>query len=192
MMMAYFRQVYAVNTAGQPLSSLSGRVYHIDDVAGSSPLPVTGGDGIPISLVSISDFGVNQSFAVENETQVRWISEDGEQHAIFESLQGMEETARAAEATADTAVRQVAEFLSQVGVPGGVAALNPEGDVVDANDDVVGNDVRRKGAVTWAYGSTTIRPTSSRDVMVLWITDGPAPVNALPGIDYWLNGGVIK
>ena len=77
-----------------------------------------------------------------------------------------------------------------MGVPGGISALNSEGNVVDANGDVVGNDTRRSGAVIFASGAMTARPTQSPDVMVLWLTDGAPPVNAMPGVDYWLNGGV--
>lgn len=191
--MANFRQIFVVDEAGQPVSGTRGRIYDVDDVDGASPLEeVTGGDGVPITFVDISESGVNQAFAVPDRTRVRWISEDGLTHVIFESLDAMEERAAAAEATAVTAVQQVAEFLSQVGTPGGVAALNAEGDVVDANDDVVGNEVRRAGALAWAYGSATPRPTASREVMVVWLTEGPAPLNAIPGIDLWMNGGVIQ
>lgn len=190
--MAYFRQVYVVSEAGQPLVSARGRIFAASDINGEHPLPVTGGDGIPITFVEISDVGVNQVFEVEDHTQVRWISEDGQVHAFFESLEGMEERAASAEATASTAVQQVADFQGNVGVPGGIAALNSEGNVVDANDDVVGNDTRRTGAVIHAFGSQSARPTASPDVMVLWITEGDPPINARPGVDYWLNGGVIQ
>ena len=188
--MTYFRQVYAVSESGQPLASARGRIFAAGDVGGVDPLPTMGADGIPITFVEISDVGVNQAFEVEGHTQVRWISEDGEVHAFFESLEGMEEVARAAEATSSTAVQQVSEVVGLVGIPGGIAALNSEGNVVDANDDVVGNDTRRSGAVIFATGATSARPTQSRDVMVLWLTDGTPPVNAMPGVDYWLNGGV--
>ena len=188
--MAYFRQVYAVSEAGQPIAGARGRVYDIDDVDGTDPLAATDAAGIPIATVEISDLGVNQLFAVEDHTQVRWISEDGLVHAVFESLEGMEERAAEARATSETAVQQVSEVVGLVGIPGGIAALNSEGNVVDANGDVVGNDTRRSGAVVFASGATTARPTQSPDVMVLWLTDGTPPVNAIPGVDYWLNGGV--
>ena len=188
--MAYFRQVYAVSESGQPLASARGRIFAADDVSGVDPLPTVGADGIPITFVEISDVGVNQAFGVEGHTQVRWISEDGEVHAFFESLEGMEERAAEARATSETAVQQVSEVVGLVGVPGGIAALNPEGNVVDANGDVIGNDTRRSGAVVFASGAQTARPTQSRDVMVLWLTDGTPPANAMPGVDYWLNGGV--
>lgn len=190
--MAYFRQVYAVSESGQPIAGARGRVYDINDVDGTTPLAATDAAGIPIATVEISDLGVNQLFAVEDHTQVRWISEDGLVHAVFESLEGMEERAASADATAASAIQQVADFLSQLGVPGGIAALNSEGNVVDANNDVIGNDTRRSGAVVFATGAQTARPTVSPDVMVLWVTEGDAPVNARPGVDYWLNGGVIQ
>lgn len=190
--MALFRQVYVVDTNGIPVAGIEGRIYDVDDSAGAAPLPTVDASDIPIALVSISDQGVNQSFYVEDRTQVRWISEDGLTSVIFESLEGMEEKAASADATASTAVQQVADFQNNVGVPGGIAALNSEGNVVDANDDVVGNDTRRTGAVIHAFGSQSARPTASPDVMVLWITEGDPPINARPGVDYWLNGGVIQ
>lgn len=186
--MAIFRQVYAVDTNGQPVAAGNGRIFDIEDTGGLSPLVVTDASGVPMATVSITEAGVNQAFVVEDRTQVRWISEDGLVNVIFESLSGMEERAATAEATAATAVQQVAELVNLLGVPGGIAALNAEGNVVDANDDVIGNDTRRRGAVIWAEGHATARPTQSRDVMVLWLTDGTAPVNAVPGVDYWLNG----
>src|SRR5699024_11607667 len=63
---------------------------------------------------------------------------------------------------------QVSEMASRVGVPGGIAGLNSDGNVIDANSDVIGNDTRRAGAVIFAQGADTARPTTSRDVMVLW------------------------
>lgn len=188
--MAIFRQKLVVDEAGQPVSGESGRIYDLDDTEGATPLSVVDAGGIPIVLVEISDVGVNQVFEVEDRTQVRWISEDGDIQVVFESLEGMEARAAAAEATAATAVQQVAEVVNLLGVPGGIAALNSEGNVVDANDDVIGNDTRRRGAVVAAYGSQTARPTQSRDVCVLWFTEGPAPVGAVPGVDYWMNGSV--
>ena len=104
--MAYFRQVYAVSETGQPIAGARGRVYDIDDVDGVTPLEATDAAGIPIATVEISDLGVNQLFAVEDRTQVRWISEDGLVHAVFESLEGMEERAAEARATSETAVQQ--------------------------------------------------------------------------------------
>lgn len=190
--MALFRQSYVVDTNGVPISGMRGRIFAADDAAGEKPLPIVDAGSIPVAMVEISEAGVNQSFIVEDHTQVRWISEDGLTHAIMESLEGMEERAAEARATAASAVAQVADFLSQLGVPGGIAALNSEGNVVDANSDVVGNDTRRPGAVVFATGSQTARPTVSPDVMVLWITEGDPPVNARPGVDYWLNGGVIQ
>lgn len=186
--MAIFRQKYVVDEAGQPVSGVSGRIYDLDDTDGTTPLSVVDAGGVPIVLLEIPESGVNPVFEVEDRTQVRWISEDGDIQVIFESLEGMEERAAAAEATAATAVQQVAELVNLLGVPGGIAALNAEGNVVDANDDVIGNDTRRRGAVIWAEGHATARPTQSPDVMVMWITDGTAPVNAVPGVDYWLNG----
>ena len=190
--MALFRQSYVVDTNGVPVAGMRGRIYAADDAAGERPLEVVDAGSIPVAMIEVSEAGVNQSFIVEDHTQVRWISEDGLTHAIMESLDGMEERAAEARATASTAVAQVSNFLSQVGVPGGIAALNPEGNVVDANNDVVGNDTRRSGAVVFASGAQTARPTVSPDVMVLWITDGTPPANARPGVDYWLNGGVIQ
>lgn len=188
--MATFRQKLVVDEGGQFVAGVSGRIYDIEDVAGATPLDVLDAAGVPIVLLQIPDSGINPSFEVEDRTQVRWISEDGNTQVIFESLEGMEERAAQAEATAATAVQQVGQFVNLLGVPGGVAALNSEGNVVDANDDVVGNDTRRAGAVIAAYGSQTTRPTQSRDVCVLWFTEGPAPVGAVPGVDYWMNGSV--
>lgn len=190
--MAIFRQVYAVDTNGQPVAAGNGRIFDVEDTGGELPLVVTDASGVPMATVSITEAGVSQAFVVEDHTQVRWISENGEIHVIFESLSGMEETARSAEATALSVLDQIARFLESVGAPGGVAALNSEGEVVNADADVIGNDTRRPGAVTWAYGSTAVRPTASREVMVIWITEGPAPVNALAGVDIWFNGGVVR
>ena len=190
--MALFRQVYVVDVNGDPIASDSGVIYDVDDTEGTAPLVVHDTAGVPMATVSISDHGVNQAFVVADRARVRWISSSGDAEAIFESLDALEGFASGAEATALSALSQVADFLSQLGVPGGIAALNSEGHVVDANDDVVGNDTRRSGAVVFATGSQTARPTVSPDVMVLWITEGEPPVNARPGVDYWLNGGVIQ
>ena len=191
--MALFRQVFAVDTNGVPVAGASGTIHPVDDTVGATPpLAITDTAGVPMATVAISDAGVNQAFLVDDHTQVRWVSEDKQAHVIFESLEAMEARAASAEATALSALSQVTEFLNQVGVPGGVAALNSEGHVVDANAEIVGNDTRRAGAVVWAYGSTTPRPTGSRDVMVIWVTEGPSPVNAVPGVDVHLNAGVIR
>lgn len=190
--MALFRQIYVVDTNGQPVTGQAGRIFAVADTGGTTPLSVTDAAGIPMTTVSVSDRGVNQAFVVADQTQVRWISADGTQHVIFESLDAMEERAASAVQTAQSALGQVGAFLQQVGVPGGVAALNAEGNVVDANDDVVGNDTRRAGAVIYQVGANAQRPTQSREVMVLWITDGTEPADAIPGLDYWLNAGVVK
>ena len=190
--MTTFRQKYTVDVNGLPVVNLRGRIYDIDDTEGGTPLPVTDVGGVPMALVEVTELGVSQAFVVEDRTQVRWISEDGQVHVIFESLEGMEAKAASAVATAESALQQMSQFMSRVGVPGGVAALNPEGNVVDADANVVGNDTRRPGSVVFAVGSTTVRPTGSRDVMVLWITEGPEPINAVPGIDVWINGVVVS
>ena len=104
----------------------------------------------------------------------------------------MEERAASAVETALSALSQVTEMANRVGVPGGIAGLNSEGNVTDANADVVGNDTRREGAVIFAQGATTARPTQSREVMVLWLTDGTPPVNAIGGIDVWMNEGRVQ
>lgn len=190
--MALFRQVYVVDVNGDPVAGDSGVIYDVDDTEGRAPLIVHDTAGVPMATVSISDHGVNQAFVVADRARVRWISSSGDSEVIFESLDALEGFASGAEATALSALSQVTEFLNQVGVPGGVAALNSEGHVVDANAEIVGNDTRRAGAVVWAYGSTTPRPTGSRDVMVIWVTEGPTPANAVPGIDVHLNAGVIR
>src|SRR5699024_10308568 len=132
------------------------------------------------------------AFVVPDRTQVLWISDDGTRHVIIESLDAMEERAASAVETAESALGQVAEMANRVGVPGGIAGLNSEGNVVDANSDVVGNATRRSVAVMLAQGADVAGPTTARDVMVLWLTDGAAAGNSIPGTDMWLNGGMIQ
>lgn len=192
MIMATFKQTFAVDTNGIPVADAVGTIHDLSDTEALTPLAVTDLSGIPMATVSISASGVNQAFVVDDRTQVLWISNDKTLHVIIESLDAMEERAASAVETASSALGQVSEMANRVGVPGGIAGLNSEGNVIDANSDVVGNDTRRTGAVIFAQGADTARPTASRDVMVLWTTEGGAPVNALAGVDVWINGGMIQ
>lgn len=192
MIMATFKQTFAVDTNGIPVADAVGTIHDLSDTEALTPLAVTDLSGIPMATVSISASGVNQAFVVDDRTQVLWISSDKTLHVIIESLDAMEERAASAVETASSALGQVSEMANRVGVPGGIAGLNSEGNVIDANSDVVGNDTRRTGAVIFAQGADTARPTASRDVMVLWTTEGGAPVNALAGVDVWINGGMIQ
>lgn len=191
-MMALFKPTYCVDTNGIPVADDAGTIHDVADTEGAAPLAVEDPGGIPMATVSVSEAGVNQAFIVADRTQVLWISSDKARHVIIESLDAMEEKAAAAVETAASALGQVAEMANRVGIPGGIAGLNSEGNVIDANSDVVGNDTRRAGAVVFAQGADTARPTASRDVMVLWTTEGGAPVNALAGVDVWINGGMIQ
>src|SRR5699024_2790409 len=191
-MMATFKQTYCVDTNGIPVADAVGTIHDILDTGAEAPLEISDLGEVPMATVSISESGVNQAFVVPDRTQVLWISDDGTRHVIIESLDAMEERAASAVETAESALGQVAGRANGVGVPGGIAGLNSEGTVVDATSDVVGNDTRRSGAVIFAQGADTARPTTSRDVMVLWVTEGAAPANAIPGIDMWLNGGMIQ
>lgn len=190
--MAVFKPTYAVDTNGIPVADAVGTIHDVLDAEGGTPLSVEDPGGIPMATVSISSAGVSQGFVVADKTQVMWVSDDKLTHVIFESLDAMEERAASAVETASSALQQVGELVNRVGVPGGIAGLNSEGNVIDANADVVGNDTRRSGAVIFAQGADTVRPTGSRDVMVLWTTNGDEPVNALSGVDVWLNGGMIQ
>ena len=190
--MATFKPTYVVDTNGMPVVDQSGTIHDLLDTEATTPLAVQDLGGIPMAAVAISASGVNQAFVVEDRTQVLWISADRTQNAILESLDAMEEKAASAVETARSALSQVTEMANRVGVPGGIAGLNSEGDVTDANADVIGNDTRREGAVIFAQGATTARPTQSREVMVLWLTDGTPPVNAIAGIDVWMNEGRVQ
>lgn len=190
--MATFKPTYAVDTNGIPVADERGVIFDLDDTEGEFPLQVTDPGEIPMAAVSITEAGVSQAFVVEDRTQVLWISENGDRHVILESLDAMEEKAASAVETALSALSQVAEMANRVGVPGGIAGLNSEGNVIDANADVIGNDTRRSGAVIFAQGANTARPTGSRDVMVLWTTEGTPPVNAIPGVDLWVNRGMVQ
>ena len=190
--MATFKATYVVDTNGMPVIDQSGTIHDLLDTEATTPLAVQDLGGVPMAAVAISESGVNQAFVVEDRTQVLWISADRTQNAILESLDAMEEKAASAVETARSALSQVTEMANRVGVPGGIAGLNSEGDVTDANADVIGNDTRREGAVIFAQGSTTARPTQSREVMVLWLTDGTPPVNAIAGIDVWMNEGRVQ
>ena len=190
--MSTFKPTYVVDTNGIPVADAAGTIHDLSDTEALTPLAVTDLSGIPMATVSISASGVNQAFVVDDRTQVLWISNDKTLHVIIESLDAMEERAASAVETASSALGQVSEMANRVGVPGGIAGLNSEGNVIDANSDVVGNDTRRTGAVIFAQGADTARPTASRDVMVLWTTEGGAPVNALAGVDVWINGGMIQ
>lgn len=190
--MSTFKPTYVVDTNGMPVVDQSGTIHDLLDTEAATPLAVEDLSGIPMAAVTVSASGVNQAFVVEDRTQVLWISSDRTQSAIIESLDAMEERAASAVETAASALQQVTAMANRVGVPGGIAGLNSEGDVIDANADVIGNDTRRRGAVTFAQGANTPRPTTSRDVMVLWTTDGTPPVNAIGGIDVWLNRGLVQ
>ena len=190
--MATFKPTYVVDTNGMPVVDQSGTIHDLLDTEATIPLTVQDLGGIPMAAVTVSASGVNQAFVVEDRTQVLWISADRTQSAVLESLDAMEERAASAVETASSALSQVSEMANRVGVPGGIAGLNSEGNVIDANSDVIGNDTRRAGAVIFAQGADTARPTTSRDVMVLWTTGGGAPVNALAGVDVWINGGMIQ
>lgn len=190
--MSTFKPTYVVDTNGMPVFGQSGTIHDLLDTEAATPLQVEDLSGVPMATVAISEAGVNQAFVVDDRTQVLWISSDKTLHAIIESLDAMEERAASAVETASSALSQVSEMANRVGVPGGIAGLNSEGNVIDANSDVVGNDTRRAGAVIFAQGADTARPTASRDVMVLWTTEGGAPVNALAGVDVWINGGMIQ
>lgn len=190
--MSTFKPTYSVDTNGLPVIDQAGTIHDLLDTEGVAPLPVTDLAGVPMATVTISAAGVNQAFAVEDRTQVRWISADKLTNVIIESLDAMEERAASAVETASSALQQVSAIAGRVGVPGGIAGLNSEGNVTDANADVVGNDTRRQGAVIFAQGAETPRPTGARDVMVLWITDGLPPANAIAGVDVWVNGGMIQ
>lgn len=190
--MATFKQTYAVDTNGIPVADATGTIHAIEDTEGATPLAITDLAGVPMASVTISAAGVNQAFMVDDRTQVLWVATEGDVHVIIESLDAMEERAASAVETSESALQQVSEMANRVGVPGGIAGLNSEGSVVDANADVVGNDTRRQGAVIFAQGAETPRPTGSREVMVLWVTDGLPPANAIAGIDVWVNGGMIQ
>ena len=190
--MSTFKPTYVVDTNGIPVVDQSGTIHDLLDTEAATPLAVEDLSGIPMAAVTVSASGVNQAFVVEDRTQVLWISSDRTQSAIIESLDAMEERAASAVETALSALSQVTEMANRVGVPGGIAGLNSEGNVTDANADVVGNDTRREGAVIFAQGATTARPPQSREVMVLWLTDGTPPVNAIGGIDVWMNEGRIQ
>ena len=190
--MATFKPTYSVDTNGLPVADAVGTIHDILDTEAVTPLPVEDLSGIPMANVAISESGVNQAFVGADRTQVLWISTDRLVHVIMESLDAMEERAASAVETAESALGQVAEMANRVGVPGGIAGLNSEGNVIDADADVVGNDTRRAGAVIFAQGADTVRPTTSREVMVLWTTEGDPPANALPGVDVWINGGMIQ
>lgn len=190
--MATFRPTYTVDTNGVPVVDATGTIHAIEDTEGVTPLAVEDLSGIPMATVAISVAGVNQAFVVPDRTQVLWISTDKLTNVIIESLDAMEERAASSVETAASALQQVGELVGRVGAPGGIAGLNSEGSVVDANADVVGNDTRRQGAVIFAQGAETPRPTTSRDVMVLWTTEGLPPANAIAGIDVWVNGGMIQ
>lgn len=190
--MSTFKPTYSVDTNGIPVADAVGTIHDLLDTEGATPLPVTDTAGVPMATVAISAAGVNQAFVVKDRTQVLWVSTDKLTHVIIESLDAMEERAASAVETSASALQQVGELVNRVGVPGGIAGLNSEGSVVDANADVVGNDTRRAGSVIFAQGADTARPTGSRDVMVLWTTDGTEPVNALAGVDVWLNGRMIQ
>lgn len=191
--MATFKPTYTVDTNGLPVVDATGTIHDLLDTEGVTPLPVTDLAGIPMATVIISANSVNQAFVVADRTQVLWVSTDKTQSAILESLDAMEERAASAVETAASALQQVGELVGRVGTPGGIAGLNSEGNVIDANADVIGNDTRRAGTVIFAQGASTPRPTTSRDVMVLWTTEGKTqPVNAMPGVDVWLNGGMIQ
>ena len=190
--MSTFKPTYVVDTNGMPVVDQSGTIHDLIDTEAATPLAVEDLSGIPMAAVTVSASGVNQAFVVEDRTQVLWISSDRTQSAVLESLDAMEERAASAVETASSALSQVSEMANRVGVPGGIAGLNSEGNVIDANSDVIGNDTRRAGAVIFAQGADTARPTTSRDVMVLWTTEGGAPVNALAGVDVWINGGMIQ
>lgn len=192
MIMATFKQTFAVDTNGVPVSDAVGTIHDLADTEAATPLAVADLSGIPMATVTISAAGVNQAFVVDDRTQVLWVSNDRLTHVVIESLDAMEERAASAVETATSALSQVTTMADRVGVPGGIAGLNSEGNVMDANSDVVGNDTRRAGAVIFAQGANTARPTSSREVMVMWITDGTPPVNAIAGIDYWVNGGMVQ
>ena len=192
MIMATFKQTYVVDTNGMPVVDQSGTIHDLLDTEATAPLAITDLSGIPMAAVTVSASGVNQAFVVEDRTQVLWISADRTQSAVLESLDAMEERAASAVETALSALSQVTEMAARVGVPGGIAGLNSEGNVTDANSDVVGNDTRREGAVIFAQGANTARPTSSREVMVLWLTDGTPPANAIAGIDVWMNEGRVQ
>lgn len=190
--MATFRPTYSVDTNGLPVVDMLGTIHDLTDIAGATPLIVTDPAGVPLATVAITAAGVNQAFSVADKTQVLWVSRDKTRAVIIESLDAMEERAASAVETARAALQQVSAMASRVGVPGGIAGLNSEGNVTDANSDVVGNDTRRAGAVVWATGANTPRPTGSRDVMVIWVTDGNPPANAIAGIDVWMNGAMIQ
>lgn len=191
--MSTFKPTYVVDTNGMPVLGQSGTIHDLLDTEAVTPLQVEDLSGVPMATVAISEAGVNQAFVVPDRTQVLWISTDKLTNVIIESLDAMEERAASAVETAASALQQVGELVGRVGTPGGIAGLNSEGNVIDANSDVVGNDTRRTGAVIFAQGASTPRPTTSRDVMVLWTTEGKTqPVNAMPGVDVWLNGGMIQ
>lgn len=191
--MSVFKPMYAVDTNGLPVIDQAGTIHDLLDTEGVTPLAVEDLSGIPMATVTISVAGVNQAFVVPDRTQVLWISTDKLTNVIIESLDAMEERAASAVETAASALQQVGELVGRVGTPGGIAGLNSEGNVIDANADVIGNDTRRAGTVIFAQGASTPRPTTSRDVMVLWTTEGKTqPVNAMPGVDVWLNGGMIQ
>lgn len=192
--MAIFQQRYVVDTSGQPVASASGRIYATSDTTFTNPLAVTDLVGVPMTEVAISEIGVNVAFVVEDHMQVIWRSSDSSTTVLFESLDGMYEAAVSAREAAISSFLQAERFAGQLGVPGGFAGLNSEGDVTDADGNVVGNDTRRPGSVIWATGAQTPRPTASDRVLVIWVTDGEEPVNALPGVDIWANriGTVIS
>src|SRR5699024_10550716 len=190
--MATFKPTYSVDTNALPIADAVGLLYDILNTEAATPLPVEDLSGIPMANVAISESGVNQAFVVADRTQVLWISTDGLVHVVMESLDAMEERAASAVETAESALGQVAAMANRVGVPGGIAGLNSEGDGIEVVADVGGEDARRAGAVSVAQGADTVRPTTSREVTVLWTTEGDPPANALPGVDVWSNGGMIQ
>src|SRR5699024_6209544 len=152
LVMATFQPTYSVDTDRLPVAHAVGTLRDTLGAEAATPLPVEDRSGMPMANVAISEPGVNQAFVVADRTQVLWISTDGLVHVVMESLDAMEERAASAVETAESALGQVAEMANRVGVPGGIAGLNSEGNVIDADADVVGNDTRRAGAVIFAQG----------------------------------------
>lgn len=199
-----FGQIFAADPSQTDNVATQGSIliFAPGDVA-KTPLALTAVDGA-LTLtnpVTLNANGFGPAFMADID-QVAW--EGGGFSGTFESYRGMKDVvlasqsvSEAARAAADKSAEAAATAAAAAGIPMPAGGLQGQTLVKKSDIDFAvewktpssGGGSDTGGSVQYVRGdSTAPRPTSSRTVMVIFLTTGPTPpVNAVPDLDMWIQ-----
>lgn len=195
-MEVFYPSVPASDGVTSPAVNSVFQVFELADTSYSNPLPLLSVGRIPSREVRTSEQGVLPPTYVTSDNlshnfkSGEWVwrrdSFDGAERSVEASQQA------AAQAAASAA--SSAEAVAERSVPSGGTMGQTLVKLSDANghtgwQDQSGGGGSGVGAVMYATGSSTVaRPTSSSQVMVIFLTTGTTPpVNMAPGLDLWVQ-----